>query len=96
MQIAEPLAAADLVVEVLLGPGRKNDGAALTQADAAMAGAFAETAEDNLVAVGEKGAGFARWKGKRLDAVAGELEQAPCGGELRTGDGAGSKKVAYL
>ena len=77
-------------------PGRKDDCAALTKTDAGMAWAFAETAQDNLVAFGEESAGFTGGKSQRFDTVTGQLEQATRGGELWPRDGAGGKKVTHL
>src|SRR5580704_2317609 len=78
------------------GPGGEDDGVALAEADAGMAGGFAGAPEDNLVAVGKEGAGFAGGKEDRLCAVAGEFEETACGGFGGSGDGARSENVADL
>ncbi len=61
-----------------------------------MAGSFARAAEDDLVAVGKEGAGFAGGEQDRLRAVAGEFEETSGGGFGWAGDGAGGEDVADL
>src|ERR1700722_4853790 len=78
------------------GACRKDGGAAFAEADAGMAGSFAGAAEDDLVAVGEEGAGLAGGEEDWLRAVAGEFEQTARGGFGRAGDGAGGEEVADL
>src|SRR6266567_4081757 len=77
------------------GMGGQDGGAALAEADAGMAGGVAGAAEDDLVAVGEEGAGFPGGKENRLRAVAGEFEEAAGGGFGGAGDGTGGEDVAY-
>ena len=61
-----------------------------------MAGGFAGAAKDDLVAVGEEGAGFACGEKDGLCAVAGEFEETAGGGFSWAGDGAGGEDVADL
>ena len=76
--------------------GGEDRSAALAEADAWMAGGFAGAAEDDLVAVGQEGAGFRRGKEDRLRAVAGEFEETAAGGFVWAGDGAGGEDIADL
>ncbi len=61
-----------------------------------MAGSFAGAAEDDLVAVGEEGAGFAGGEEDGLRAVAGEFEETAGRGFGGAGDGSGGEDVADL
>ena len=47
-----------------------DDGAALAEADAGVAGSFTGAPEDDFVSVGEEGAAFAGWKHDGLCSVA--------------------------
>src|ERR1700736_2858102 len=76
--------------------GGEDCGAAFAEADAGVAGCFAGAAEDDLVAVGEEGAGFAGGKEDGLRAVAGEFEETAGGGFGGAGDGARGENVADL
>ena len=80
----------------MLGTRGKNDGAALAEADAGVAGCFAGAAEDDLVAVREEGAAFAGWEQDRLGAVASEFEKASGGGFGGAGDRSCGEDVADL
>ena len=72
---------------------RNNFAGALAEADAGQAGGLAITAEDYLIAIFEKCAGFAGRQFERFGAVF-HLEQTAFGAFLGSGDGAGGKQVA--
>ena len=61
-----------------------------------MSGEIAGAAEDDLVTVGEEGAGFSGGKGDWLGPVAGELEKASSSGFGRAGDSSCGEDVSDL
>jgi hypothetical protein len=73
---------------VARSPGRQDHGAAFAEADARMAGLFAKTAEDDLIAVFDETALLAARKRNRFGAARGEFEQAAPTRFLRSGNGA--------
>lgn len=76
---------------------RREDGrAALAQADGGMAREFADASEDDLVAVGQKGAGFACGKFDGIGSVTGEFEETACGCFGGAGDSSGGEDVSGL
>src|SRR5262249_40690325 len=77
-----------------LSPGRLNDGAALTEADAHGAVFGAVAAEDDFVAVLDEAALLAARQFERLAAARREFEQAAPARFLRTRNCAGTEQVA--
>ena len=61
-----------------------------------MSGEIAGAAEDDLVTVGEEGAGFSGGKGDWLGSVAGELEKASSSGFGWAGDSSCGEDVSDL
>ena len=81
---------------ILSSVRRENSGAALAESDTWVARTFAGTTEDDLVAVGKKGARFTSGKEDGLCAVASEFEKTAGGGFGWAGDGACCEDVADL
>src|ERR1700733_3675877 len=86
-----------LACETHVSVARWKDGCAgFAQANAGMAGNFAETGQRDLITVSEKGTQFAGGKEYWLRAVASEFKQAASGGLRRAGDGSCREEIARL
>jgi hypothetical protein len=78
-----------------VGVGGHDSPAAFAETDAGVVGFFAESAEDDFVAVREEGALFAVGELDWVGSAVGDFEEAALGAWVRAGDGSAGEEIAF-